>query len=423
MAVFIAGENFSLYEKNITDELFESLLDYFSTYKKEHLKELVKLVNNNDHMTILVEQYGVNINDFEFETIWKNKDKSHMVSSLIKYNYKHIVDFVINNVVVEYSKAYSEYNKDNNNVIPQTLIHAIHEVINNKEIFECVCKQSNPLSLVPVFNERNQDISPFVDIYYTKGKGFPFVSKEELLKELIKNQGIDKVIEWCINTKRLSKINILNLVKSELVSEDVLNILYYDKEQKAPYPVYELLFSEIPFIKLLSDKSDEKKVNPIIDFSLMTERSINTIFEMSLRDYRYAYYVYNYLPDDKLLLKNKEGQTILHYVANNIHSLGHLLKIFKKRGLDINLPDDKGKTFAAHIRIADIIFSLVENNKIFDIHAPEYEKIKSDILSRSEGQEDFGWFHVKKIISQKEKELLTDIIEENDKKVSNKVRI
>lgn len=433
MSVYIANENFSPYEKNISDDIFDSLVEYFEIYKKSDLHKLVVLVNSEKQLDKLIENYGLNINEHDICDRWRDKEKWHLIGSLIKHNFNaaELERFALY-VLKEYSSM--QENLKENQKIPANLIAGVIHIIKEDALLKKMCERFNPIDLVLQFNEYNISIEPYLSIYYDNNNTSYFsdrIYSEVLLKGLVENTGLEKVKNWVYKDSEshinLSQKNAIIMVKSGQLPYSELNTLCENGEKKELFPLYELLFDMVEYIELLAIPCEQNqfKINPHLDLSLMSKNATQVIFDKCLSYDNYFSYVYNLLPDDKYLLKNDKGYTILHYTANakKLSVLGSVLRTFIKKGIPIDIFDDNGKTFAAKIHNPEHVFALVTKNTLFNINAPEHIKIKNDLLNREETVQSFASYHVKKVIAGKEKTDLKEMLKigSSDKKKTNRI--
>lgn len=419
MSVYIANENFSPYEKNISDDIFDSLIEYFEIYKKSDLHKLVVLVNSEKQLDKLIDNYGLNINEHDIYDRWRDKEKWHLIGSLIKHNFNEVeLERFALYVLKEYGSM--QENLKENPKIPANLIAGVIHIIKQDELLKRMCERFNPIDLVLQFNEYNISIEPYLSIYYNNNTSHfsERIYSEVLLKGLVENAGLEKVKDWIYkdgeNHINLSAKNAIIMLKAGFIPYSELNILCEKGKGKPPFPLYELLFDMVEHIGLLAIPCDENqfRINPQLDLSLMSKNATEIIFDKCLGYDNYFSYVYNLLPSDKYLLKNDNGHTILHHVANarNLKVLGSVLRAFIKRGVPIDIFDNNGKNFVANIHNPEHIFALVTKNKIFNINAPEHIKIKNDLLNREETIQSFASYHVKKVIADKEKIELKEML-------------
>lgn len=419
--IIINGEDLSYMKGKVNDEFFHFLIEHLSNSSRDSVKELIYLTINPSHIEYLIENHDLNINEYELENI-AEAFSPEIVDILIKYNYENLFFFCKKFIFDPYlNLTHKEQHIENPKNIEyfEKLKEKIDMLFNLPDFPEKIAQNYDCCFFAPFFNEKNLDIKPYIVISNKNDQKIQNnIYSISILKELIKNVGIEKIKQWIVASEKKSYIslfhaNIFNLIKGQLVEKSFLNEMFEKYNEKRP--LYSLFFSEDINV-LYIEENDKIIPDPQIDFSLINKACLGDIFHYSRRgNAAYRNMLFKLIPDDKLNMLNSMGESILHVNANSdISALAHVISLFNERNLDLNLLDEKGNTFIKHIKNPSVLVSIIMKNRLFDINRPELIPLKKDLIACSENNPFLSF-----LLLKKEKNDLLDSLESNNENEKN----
>lgn len=428
--IIINGEDLSYMKGKVNDDFFHFLIEHLSNTSRDSVKELIYLTINPSHIEYLIENHDLNINEYELENI-AEIFSPEIVDILIKYNYENLFFFCKKFIFDPYlNLTHKDQHMENPKNIEyfEKLKEKIDMLFNLPDFPEKIAQNYDCCFFAAFFNDKNLDIKPYIVISNKNEQKIQNnIYSISILKELIKNVGIEQIKQWIVASEKksyisLSHANIFNLIKGELVEKSFLNGMFEKYNEKRP--LYSLFFSEDINV-LYIEENDKIIPDPHIDFSLINRDCLVDIFHYSsMGNTAYRNVIFKLLPDDKLTMLNSMGKSILHVHANyKISALAHIISLFNERNLDLNLLDEKGNTFIRSIKSPDILVSIIMKNHLFDINQPNFVPLKKDLIEYSKHNPFLSYLLLKKEKTDLLNSLESESNDENEKNIKFNKRL
>lgn len=426
--MLIGDEDFSDIAGQIDDDMLDDLIEYF-TKNDIDKRNLILLLNSRKHIEKMLNEFDINIEKCELLDKYLLSPSLEMLELLVDKKYSNIKEFYTKKVLKEYSEHISFEKKNPSYSIPETIKNKIRFIMKDSSIqkdnFDIFYK--NPIMYIEFFNEIEINALDILEKAYLKNESTisRSVYSKDTIESLVKNIGLEEVkkiiLEQDENLLRIHKENIIHLLDSGLIDISYLNTLYSDHSYN-DIPLYIYFFNENNINKICVEKDGQRVINPLLDLSLLkSPAAINIIFYLITSFEDYIERIFSLLPSCKIMVHDALGDNILHKVAKlkSPHYLKMALKLFTERQLDITIRNNKGENFVDKIKHASLVFMLLDGDKVFDIHSPEYIDLKKSLLNVSIEDNNFYNYHIRKKLISDEKTMIGKSIQTEDFSLNN----
>lgn len=392
----INNEDFSGIVGKVDEAMFENLINYFDQ-NNINKEKMILLLHKKEHLNKVYENYSINIENIDFLSSYENfQPNIDILEFLYEKNYSKRYDFYKSNVLKEYNFFISNNSK-------------------NKVKLEMPEKIKNKIRFMlkdPIVKNDNFSILSFNPIIFAEFFNEMNINMLGILKKLILGN----------SDITLRKENALVMVKSGIVDFSFLNEIFVTDGKKLPLYLSLFYGENIEHLSILFE--GRKIINPEIDLSLFNEEFMGNVFYWCDTHPNYIDLVFNLLPNEKIITKNSQGNSILHHAANanDASYLKQALNIFIEKGLDITIKNAKGKTFISELKNINTIISIINNNTMFDVFSPEYTDLRLDLMNLDFKNNNFYRYQIKNMIISGEKKILDEKLNLDANKENNTIK-